>query len=175
MVFLRAAAIALVALLVSACASRPATHAAAPAGVLQPAGGHYRLDVPSGWTRVPEQEREYQADLFIARETGTWLVARSTSGSTLRLADLVAFRRNALFEGNEIRDFRERRSYLRRGLHVPASIARYRVGSEVLLVMIAVDRGLAVELFANMPVDSRREHELTAILDSLRFVEPEAR
>lgn len=175
MVHRSAAAIALTALLASACASGPAPRTAASAGVLLPAGGHYRLDVPSGWMRVPEQEKEYQADLFIAREAGTWLVARSTSGGSLRLADLVAFRRNALFESNEIGDFREKRSYLRRGLHVPASIARYRAGSEVVLVLIAVDRGLAVELLANMPADSTRERELTAILESLRFVAPEAR
>jgi hypothetical protein len=168
--------IAVAALFAAACASRSVPSTAPSAGLLEPVGGRYQLDVPPGWAREPKQEKEHQADLFIARDSGrSWLVARSTSGSTLRLAEIVANRRDALFERNKISEFREKRSYLRSGRHVPVSIARFRSGSDVVLVLIAVDRGLAVELLADIPVASRNERELIAMLQSLRFVEPDAR
>jgi hypothetical protein len=167
----RWAGLALAAVLGASCAST-APRAPSIALSAQPASGRYRLDIPPGWTRVPAAEREHQADLYLERDSGrTWVVARSTSGSSIRLGDLVAYRREQLFAGNPISEYREKRSYLGHARHVPVSVSRFRSGPEIVLVMIAVDGDIAVELIGSLPSTSRGEPAVLGLLDGLRFKE----
>jgi hypothetical protein len=170
----RCACLALASALASSCASSPAPTAPSIALSTQPASGRYRLDIPPGWVRLPGRESEQQADLYLERDSGrSWVVARSTSGSAIRLGDLVAYRREQLFGGNPISEYREKRSYLGHGHHVPVSVSRFRSGPEIVLVMIAVDGDIAVELIGSVPAESD-ERAVLALLDGLRFAERQA-
>jgi hypothetical protein len=156
----------------AACSSPtpPVLPAAAAAAPSSPAL-RYRLDLPSGWSRRPDREAN-QADTYAESDGGrSWLVVRSTSGTAIRLDDLVAFRRNAIFGTNRVSEFREKRTYQRNAAHVPVSISRYLVGSEVILVMAAVDGSPGVECVAGTPLGVGRERELLAFFETLRFLD----
>lgn len=147
----------------------------APSGNAASAGSEpwsalYQLDLPAGWKRVADPEN--RADLQAEHESGlAWLIVRSTTGPSIRLEDVVAARREAVFEADPVLDYRETRSYHRKKSGVAASLARYQLRTTTLLVMTAVDGTVAVECIGGTVPGTTQERELLALFESLRFVE----
>jgi hypothetical protein len=158
-------------LLALACASPgPGAAGGNAAAGAEPWSALYQLELPAGWKRVPDPKN--QADLQAEHENGlAWLIVRSTTGPSLRLEDLVAVRREAVFEADPVLDYRETRSYHRKESGVAASLARYQLRTTTILVMTAIDGTVAVECIGAAVPGTTQERELLALFESLRFVD----
>ncbi len=160
-------------LLICSLASACTTPRALPAGSMQnDVGGSglaYSITVPSQeWSSVDDATLKASgADIQMVRmaESG-WLIARGHPGATLD--EIVPNRRAALL-ANGASNYTERRYFLATSDMITASLARYVLGRDVVLVITAVQPPYAVEIMTGTSRASGVERELIEILESVRF------
>jgi hypothetical protein len=145
--------------------------------VLRGDKGGYELRIPTGeWSKVAPGtlNPESQADLELVRSGySAWLSVKRTSGSAMRIEQFVYGRRSQFLAGGATH-YRERRFFLANDHLVPASLARYRNGSQIFLILTALKGQLAIEVLGLVQRGRGVETELLEILESVRFLEEES-
>lgn len=134
-------------------------------------GGAYALSIPNEeWFHAPiEGELASRPDINLVRkDRSAWISA--TSRKEQRIEEIVWERRAALLEAGAS-NYRETRYFLEGSPRITASLSRYVSGSELLLVLVAVDPPFSVELISTASRADGTERELLAILESIRFSE----
>jgi hypothetical protein len=110
---------------------------------------------------------ETEADFQLVRDDGSaWISAWSRTEQRL---DAIVWERRAQLLESGVSNYRESRYFLGGPERITASLSRYVAGSDMLLVLVAIQPPYAVELVARGTRAGGQEREILAILESVRF------
>lgn len=162
-------ALGVISILLSACAGTRESDFTPAGRTVSNGSGTYSLTLPNDdWLRVKaETPGESGSDFELHRkESNSWISA--TRRKEARLDEIVPDRRAALLS-NGAKNYAEKRYFLDGPDRITASLARYRVGNRVILVLTAIQSPFAVEIIAATTQAAGVEREIIQILESVRF------